>query len=105
MGCLSYVIRHSNSNYSFIFKLCISQCLHIADVRLLYYMLLYFGSVELIHYYVYITLRVLIMCKLLLQQFLFLFIQTVQTDFRHIEDVYLLFCAVLIYIFIYVFGC
>ena len=45
-----------------------------------------FGSVEVRHYNIRTTFEVLTLCNLLLQQFSFLFIQTLHTDSWHIED-------------------
>ena len=44
------------------------------------------------------------LCNLLLQQFSFLYIQTLPTDCSYIEDVHLLFCAHLITIFSFFTG-
>ena len=45
------------------------------------------------------------LCNLLLQQFSFLYVQTLPNDCSYIEDVHLLFCAHLINIFFIFYGC
>ena len=44
------------------------------------------------------------LCYLLLQHFSFLYIQTLHSDYSHIEDVHILFCADLIIFFSFLRG-
>ena len=48
--------------------------------------------------------EMLSLCNLKLQQFSFLYIQTLHNDCSHIEDVHLLFCAHFIFFFTFLTG-
>ena len=83
------MIIHANEGVHLLF------CAHM----IIFYSM--FIIAELSHYNVYTTSGLLTLCNLLLQQFSSLFIQTLYEDSGHIDDVQLLCCAVLIYIFSY----
>ena len=88
-----------------------NDCSHIEDVHYLFcacFVFFFFFSFlkgdELRHLVVRNTLGVPSLCNLLLQKFLFLFIQTLPNDCSHIEDVHLLFCACFIISFLFLRG-
>ena len=74
--------------------------MHLLFYEHLINIFLFLRGVELRHFFHLDCLGVSGLCNLQLNQFLFLYIQTLHNDCSHIEDVHLIFCAHLVFYYI-----